>query len=222
MGKQKKQKTIFQESQTPSKNRKGTRITKTLEKNKKWRLLGGPFIAQDFHFFVFLFVWFFQFFLFWSTNQGKTKEKKQFLETLGWTLYLPRLLETSFLDSSSFCLFLVLVKNLGKTKTFFGDSWMDPLSLKTFRQLFFIFVFCCSKFFLFFFVLVAFGHPRKNTYFSTLWKGGGAQPRLSEYCFSFFFPRFFCFLVRSTGFAGTNCHTLLAGPQAIYSSYKEL
>ena len=152
-------------------------------------------------------------------NHGKTKEKKQFLETLGWTLYLPRLLETSFLDSSSFFLFLVLVKNLGKTKTFFGDSWMDPLSLKTFRQLFFIFVFCCSKVFLFFLFWSLSAIQEKTHIFQLFGKGGGPAQTL-RILFFFFFSKVICFLVRSTGFAGTNCHTLLAGPQAIYSSYK--
>ena len=77
-------------------------------------------------------------------------------------------------------------KNLGKKmenkKTFFGDSWVDPLSPKTFRLCFLGF----SKVFCLFL------------------------------CFQGFL--FFVQSTGSTGFAGTNCHTLLAGPQAIYIS----
>ena len=47
LGNQKR--TVFQESQKLwKKTAKNQRITKALEKNKKWRLLGGPSISQDF------------------------------------------------------------------------------------------------------------------------------------------------------------------------------
>ena len=166
LGKTKKnEKTIFQESQKPW--NKEQNLGKNKTEQKKWRFLGGPSISQNFRILFFLVLpGFFVLYCFGQKPWRNTKNKNQ-LETLGWTLYLPRLL------------------------------------------VYFVF----SKFFLCW-SLSAMQEKHTSRLF-----GGGGSPDSQNIFFFMFFPRFLVF-ARSTGFAGTNCHTLLAGPQAIYSSYK--
>ena len=84
-------------------------------------------------------------------------------------------------------------KNLGqKQKTIWGLLGGPSISQDFLKIVFFVF----SKiFFLFFLVLVAFGHPRKKeTHIFLDSLEGGGQPRLSEYCFFNLFPKsFVCF-----------------------------
>ena len=151
------------------------------------------------------------------------------METLGWTLYLPRLLDSFLFFVFRFfeCFLFVFwfwSKTLEKNGEN-GDSWVDPLSPKTFRKLAFLVVlfFCFFCFFqhVFFFGFGLFRPSKQKKNMSRLFgRWGGASPDSQNIVFSMFHPSFFGFFVRSTGFAGTNCHTLLVGPQTIYSSYK--
>ena len=67
---------------------------------------------------------------------------------------------------------------------------------------------------------------KKNRQNKRLCSGGSRQDSLIIFslCFSSFslvlsFPA--CCTVRPTGLAGTNCHTLLAGPETIYNIYNK-
>ena len=119
------------------------------------------------------------------------KTNKRFLETLGWTLYLPRLLENCFLFLVFFCFFWFFQFFLFWSKTLEknGDSWVDPLSPKTFRKLFsFSCVFCFFGSSSFFFLFWSKTLEKMETLGWTLY-----LPRLLENCFLFLV--FFVFLV---------------------------